>query len=116
MTFEPFARVGAFLHGPGGINDEGVPEVTWNDGFITIKLPSKNVNWMRRGACCRDDNGIDWFHDSIEGAQRAKEVCRSFVVQSICLEHAIDRHEVGVWGGTTDKERLAIRRTRRPRR
>jgi hypothetical protein len=31
----------------------------------------------------------------------------------VCREHAIDRHELGIWGGTTEQERALIRRTRR---
>lgn len=38
------------------------------------------------------------------------DVC---MVREQCLEYALRTNEYGVWGGTTEKERLRIRRNRR---
>jgi len=113
MTFEALARVRQLLHSHRPPTDEAVAQVSWNDGFeITTSFP-KEFNWMKRGACCRSGDDVNWFPDVGESANPAKAVCRSCIVQSVCREHAIDRHELGIWGGTTEQERALIRRTRR---
>jgi hypothetical protein len=39
---------------------------------------------------------------------KAKAICASCPSQQICLVGAIERHETsGVWGGTTERERLS---------
>jgi WhiB family redox-sensing transcriptional regulator len=48
------------------------------------------------------------------GVALAKRVCAGCVVRDECLAFAVDnREEVGVWGGTSPKERRSIRRARR---
>ncbi len=38
--------------------------------------------------------------------QRAKEICSGCVVQSDCLEYALEiREQHGIWGGMTENER-----------
>jgi WhiB family redox-sensing transcriptional regulator len=50
----------------------------------------------------------------VADVQAAKAVCRGCVVRGACLEYAIAAGEkLGVWGGTTDDERRAIKRQRR---
>ncbi|OPG10627.1 hypothetical protein B1L11_23225 [Microbispora sp. GKU 823] len=39
----------------------------------------------------------------------AKAVCRGCPVVSECLAYAIEHGEVGVWGGTTEKERKRLK-------
>ncbi len=45
--------------------------------------------------------------------QEAKDVCARCPLISDCREWAIVHHEVGVWGGTNDDDRRAIRTGRR---
>ena len=42
-----------------------------------------------------------------------KPVCSSCRFVHECLEWALDNNEVGIWGGTTDSERLRMSRKRR---
>jgi len=67
---------------------------------------------MMRGACRNVDN-VSWFPNPGDPAEAAQAVCRSCIVRRICLEHAIERREVGIWGGTDERERAAIRDARR---
>ena len=34
-------------------------------------------------------------------------VCRTCPVREECLDYALEHHELGVWGGTTERERAA---------
>lgn len=41
---------------------------------------------------------------------QAIAVCRSCPFTSRCLEWALENNEIGIWGGTTDDQRLALRK------
>ena len=45
---------------------------------------------------------------AIEQIETAKAVCRSCMVQVVCLEYALDNDEYGIWGSTTEDERRQI--------
>ena len=45
-------------------------------------------------------------------AQQAKSICSKCIHKSECLEWAIVNVEQGVWGGTTERQRLKMRRKR----
>lgn len=72
-----------------------------------------NVIWRDLGAC----RGLDpevFFPESDEEADVAKNICATCDVRVACLEHALSsREKVGVWGGTTERERRRIVRQRR---
>jgi len=63
-------------------------------------------------AACR---GIDpelFYAESATAIMNAKTMCAGCDVREECLEWAIRREEFGVWGGTTARERAALRRER----
>lgn len=73
-----------------------------------------HVNW-REAAACRNVDPDLFFPVSKAGPglrqiEEAKRICRVCPVQALCLAWALD-HEVGlgVWGGTTETERRALR-------
>jgi WhiB family transcriptional regulator, redox-sensing transcriptional regulator len=79
--------------------------------------------WWERGMCRGADPGL--FFPPEDDARRerqhreeaAKTLCGQCPVRETCLDHALAVPEwFGVWGGTTEVERKAIRqrRTRRP--
>ena len=69
--------------------------------------------WRNLGACRGLDPAV-FFPESEEMAEEAKEICLICDVRIACLEHALaSREKVGVWGGTTERERRRIVRQRR---
>jgi hypothetical protein len=54
----------------------------------------------------------DWFFDNIEvnNAREQKKFCSDCPVISECLEYALNVNVSGIWGGTTPRERKAIRK------
>lgn len=72
-----------------------------------------DVIWRDLGAC----RGLDpevFFPETDEEADIAKNICATCDVRVACLEHALSsREKVGVWGGTTERERRRIIRQRR---
>ena len=71
------------------------------------------VIWRSLGAC----RGLDpelFFPETEEQADVAKMICKGCDVRILCLEHALaSREKVGVWGGTTERERRRLIRQRR---
>ena len=53
---------------------------------------------------------------SLAGIEAARRVCRRCPVTTPCLRLALDLgHVSGIWGGTTEEERRALRRVPAPR-
>lgn len=69
--------------------------------------------WMARGACQGKPPAL-FFRDEEEDAGPAKEICSTCGVKAECLSYALiqskDATDAGIWGGTTPKERRAMRR------
>lgn len=69
--------------------------------------------WMDRGECI--GLSADFFHPRRgQPTEPAKAICAGCPVQKDCLEYALVNFlKVGVWGGTSERERRLIRRERR---
>ncbi|SBT94154.1 WhiB family transcriptional regulator, redox-sensing transcriptional regulator [Streptomyces sp. DI166] len=72
-------------------------------------------DWRDRAACRREDPDL-FFPIGTSGpaliqTARAKAVCGRCPVRERCLRWALETGQaVGVWGGTSEVERLALRR------
>lgn len=73
------------------------------------------MDWQKDAACLGEDPEL-FFPIGNSGpgqlqAEEAKSVCRRCPVMERCLTWAVTLGSVeGVWGGTTEGERLAMRR------
>ena len=71
-------------------------------------------NWQSRGNCCGMDPNI--FYPVRGGTNQhsdpARAICATCPVKGECLEYAIHNEFVGIWGGTSEKQRRQIRRDR----
>lgn len=63
-------------------------------------------------AACRGLDPELFYAEGVAAIADAKARCAGCPVRPRCLEWAILREEFGVWGGTTARERAAIRRER----
>ncbi len=71
--------------------------------------------WMPRGACRGEDTEL-FFPITATGpalaqAFAAKAVCFQCAVRAACLSYALATGQAGIWGGTTQEERHAMRRS-----
>lgn len=72
--------------------------------------------WQDHGRCAETDPFLFYPEPGMTAAP-AKRVCMSCEVRRECLEYAVENGELwGVWGGTTENQRKAIRRSRNRRR
>ena len=67
--------------------------------------------WQAQALCAQ--TGADFFFPEPGSSVReAKRICGMCEMRPACLEYALDNDErFGVWGGLSEKERLALRRT-----
>ncbi|MBV2353038.1 WhiB family transcriptional regulator [Streptomyces sp. J2-1] len=78
-------------------------------------------NWRDDAACRHEDPDL-FFPVGTTGpahvqARQAKGVCAGCPVREQCLDWALDTGQsIGVWGGTTENERRALRRRAASRR
>lgn len=72
-----------------------------------------SIDWMGQGNC-RDHPPSTFFPSDGVGVDVARRICATCPVQAPCLEYAL-RNGVdhGVWGGTSERERRRIARSRR---
>lgn len=80
-----------------------------------LALGSADYTW-RTNAICRDTDPELFFPVGTTGQallqiDRAKQVCAECSVQVSCLQFALETNQdSGIWGGTSEEERRAIRR------
>jgi WhiB family redox-sensing transcriptional regulator len=81
----------------------------------SLSLTIECDDWREQSAC--RDTDPDLFFPvgttgpAIDQIENAKAVCRVCDVQKNCLEYAlVTNQDSGIWGGTSEEERRAIRR------
>lgn len=72
-----------------------------------------DAEWMVRGNC-RSVAPEVFFPSDGAGVDEARRICVGCPVAGECLDYALTHHiDHGVWGGTSERERRRIARTRR---
>lgn len=71
------------------------------------------LGW-HRDAACREHPEINFFPERGEPVDPAKAVCGRCLVRAECLNDALAQPKPvgGIWGGTSERERRQLRRTR----
>ena len=70
-------------------------------------------HWMGAGSCRNLPPETMFPRDGL-GVIRAKALCSDCPCRQPCLEYALDNHiTLGVWGGTSVRERRQMRKQRR---
>ena len=72
------------------------------------KLFPPRPTWMARGAC-RDRPDVNFFPARGEDARPAMALCAECPVAEQCLAYAVREGLLGVWGGTSERERRRMR-------
>ncbi|MCP5026575.1 MAG: WhiB family transcriptional regulator [Actinomycetia bacterium] len=68
---------------------------------------------MNEGHCANKPPELFFPSDGV-GVEVAKKVCEACPMQARCLDYALDnRIDHGVWGGTSERQRRRILRSRR---
>jgi WhiB family redox-sensing transcriptional regulator len=85
-----------------------------NNPFMTpqeVIKPSQD-EWETRGLCREVDREM-FFPEKGESTSAAKAVCKLCEFREACLENALENNiQFGIWGGMTEPERRALKRSR----
>lgn len=79
--------------------------------LMKITLTSDRIGDLSQAAC-GDANPDLFFSVDIRDIAEAKAYCRICPLVESCLNEAMANEEIGVWGGTTTEDRIAIKRKR----
>jgi WhiB family redox-sensing transcriptional regulator len=84
-------------------------------GFVPGAVDTGGIGWHERAACADPKfDPADWFPESGDRGAAAKRVCRHCPVRVACLASALGSGErFGIWGGTSETGRAALRRAAR---
>lgn len=63
-----------------------------------------------RDAACRDVDPDMFFPHAGQSHDEAKAICAACPVLDVCRDHAIRHERWGIWGGTSERERMRLRR------
>lgn len=73
-----------------------------------MALP-RHDDWMKLGACRGQDTEL-FFTDANEPPAEVVKICDHCPVKEVCLTWALERKQVGIWGGLTDFQRRQLLR------
>jgi len=79
---------------------------------LHMKARAVDTHWMSVGNCA-DKPPSHFFPSDGVGVDAARRICADCPVKSECLEYALaNRIDHGVWGGTSERERRRILKSR----
>jgi WhiB family redox-sensing transcriptional regulator len=67
--------------------------------------------WKMLGHCVGKDPALFFPEVAYNRAEvkEAKDICAVCLVRAQCMDYALRHNEVGIWGGTTERERKRIK-------
>jgi len=81
-------------------------------GALVVLGPE--LAWVDRALCAQTDPEA-FFPEKGGSTREAKRICARCEVKAECLEYALTHDErYGIWGGSSEKERRRLRRSRPP--
>jgi WhiB family transcriptional regulator, redox-sensing transcriptional regulator len=77
---------------------------------------ASDLAWQREAACRglgAGDSQTIFFPSRGDSIEEARAICRECPVTAQCLDFALANGCIGVWGGTTERQRRRLRRSQR---
>ena len=83
-----------------------------SDDYTYEPLPivERDDPQWRQHAKCKSVSPALFILERGEDHRPAIQVCNSCPVKDPCLRFALDNNEIGIWGGTTHKQRRRMKR------
>ena len=76
---------------------------------LADRVAQARPKWMARAACREVDTSV-FFPARGEATNEARAICSGCPVAGPCLAYAVAEDVEGCWGGTSKRERRAMRR------
>lgn len=87
-------------------------EPLYPPGTVLLAPADTSSSWQERALCAQTDPEA-FFPEKGGSTREAKKVCGACEVRAECLEYALTRNEAfGIWGGLSERQRRALKRTR----
>lgn len=102
------ARIGRREEWAGGLSPNDLAFAMGQTVDIGMSV-SRTLDWQRHAACSIDPSTADTFFPLGRPLKSVKEMCQHCPVVAECLAYAMDAELEGIWGGTTTKDREAMR-------
>lgn len=67
-----------------------------------------SLEWMDAALCRQIDPNLFQPHNYVQ-SQQARQACQACPVKEPCLNYALATNADGIWGGTTRRERAAMK-------
>jgi WhiB family redox-sensing transcriptional regulator len=78
----------------------------------SVDLSTNGFLWRGEANCVGFPTEM-FFPGRGASVKEAKAVCSGCKCRESCLQYALDNHgQIGIWGGTSERERRSIRRLR----
>lgn len=77
--------------------------------FDLAEMDAGSWNW-RADAACRGEDPELFFPERGAAMDAAVAICAGCSVRPECLEHGLRHERHGVWGGTSQRQRRALRK------
>lgn len=68
------------------------------------------LQWIKGDEPCLNHDPELWFSYEDHDKAKAMRICERCPQRAECYQHAMANREIGIWGGTTDEQRKAMRR------
>lgn len=82
-------------------------------GSPAVSSGRRSGTWKAHAACSGEKTEIFFADDtSYYPSREVQRMCDGCPVRALCLQNALDNGEHGVWGGTTKRQRDAMKRFR----
>lgn len=79
--------------------------------LLTPLVDEASGDWEEKALCAETDPEA-FFPEKGQSSRAAKQICMACEVRTECLEAALANQEpFGIWGGLTERERRALRRS-----
>jgi len=77
----------------------------------SVHAPARrSTDWREDAVCFGLYDEVDFFPRRGDPAIEARQTCWQCPVRWECLAHALGREHIGVWGGTTERQRRRLRK------
>lgn len=85
--------------------------------YAGYALPIITAPAFPDAACIPHRDDPRWFNplNLTHPPEDIVSICRSCPHTSDCLDHALNNHELGIWGGSTERQRKRLRREAKSR-
>src|ERR1051325_6120041 len=87
-----------------------------NLGGLGVFPPASELAWQQAAACRGvgvEESRTIFFPSRGDSIDEARAICRRCPVTEECLDFALANNCIGVWAGTSDRQRRMLRRSAR---